>query len=189
MQYEIKAFDKQSGSALVRFWTDDFPAGLIYNVDIPIDGGAYITGAALDNHIQSFAPYGQIARLVATAALDSTAIEAMVAPEVPPVKTPERIRAEQIAEIDRIKNDKLRGGFVHGGATYPCDGIFQQQITAFVVAWDAGVLPIDATVSIRTYDDRIVLLGYADVKALAAALLTYVQSIYAESWAAKDALA
>lgn len=189
MNYEIKAFDKATGSTLVRFWTDDFPAGLIYNVDIPIVEGAYLSGSDLDTHIRSFAPHGQIERIVVAKTADSSAIEAMVA-SVPTVeKTAEQIKKEQVANINRIKQEKLNGGFVHNGVAYPCDGVFQQQITAFIVAWESGVLPPDATVTIRTYDDQVVQLSWPSVKQLAAAVLGYVQQVYAESWAAKDALA
>lgn len=186
MQYEIKAFDKQSGSALVRFWTEAYPDGLTYNVDVPIEGGAYVTGAALDAYIQAFAPHGQISRLVEARAIDSTVVEALVVPEVMPAKTPEQIKIDKVRDINKIKQDKLSGGFVFNGTTYPCDSVFQQQLTAFIVAWDSGLLPIDSTITIRTYDDRLIQLSYLESKALAIAILNYVQSIYLESWVAKD---
>jgi hypothetical protein len=64
MKYKITNFYADTGSALVKFYTDEFPDGLSYNVDIPIENGQYITGEALDQHILSFAPYGQIQRIL-----------------------------------------------------------------------------------------------------------------------------
>lgn len=118
MHYEIKAFDKASGSALVRFWTDDYPDGLAYNIDIPIAGGAYLAGEALAAHIMSFAPHGQIARLVAAAAVDTSAIEALLPPAPPPqVKTTAQLKAERLAHINRTCDavlGELKAGYPGG---------------------------------------------------------------------------
>jgi hypothetical protein len=108
MHHELKAFDKATGSALVRFWTDSFPAGLTYNVDIPIVDDAYLTGQALADHIMAFAPHGQIERMVAAASVSSTAIEALVVPAAPvPAKT-----AEELAEEARAEAKKRRAAYV-----------------------------------------------------------------------------
>lgn len=64
MQYEIVSFNPATGSSLVRFYTDDFPAGLFYNVDIPLVDGKFISGEELKSHIMAFAPYGQISRAI-----------------------------------------------------------------------------------------------------------------------------
>lgn len=189
MNYEIKQFDKTTGSALVRFWTDDYPDGLLYNVDIPVNGGAYITGAELDAHIRSFSPIGQIERLVTVATLDSSGIEALVLPPPPiPEKTPEQIKADRVKDIDKTKRDKLYGGFTYNGVSYHCDPVFQQQITSYVVGFESGITPADAAVPVRTYDNLNTGMTYAQLKPFATALMTYVTQIYMESWAAKDAL-
>jgi len=62
MNYEIVDASAETGSLVVRFFTDDYPEGLRYSVDLPVP---YPTGETLDAHIRSFAPVGQIARLVA----------------------------------------------------------------------------------------------------------------------------
>lgn len=189
MQYEIKAFNKQTGSALVRFWTEAYPDGLTYNIDIPVVSGAYLSGGALEDHIQSFAPTGQIARLVELAALDSSGIDALVTPEPPPpAKTPEQIKADQLAAIDKIKRDKLFGGFTYNGVSYHCDPVFQQQITSYVAGFESGITPADARVPVRTYDNVNTTMNYTELKAFATALMPYVTQIYMDSWTAKDAL-
>ena len=60
MEKEILGFNRNTGSLTVRFFTADYPEGLVYNVDVPIVDGAYISGPALDELIDSFSPYGQI---------------------------------------------------------------------------------------------------------------------------------
>lgn len=62
MEYKIVNFDKGYGTLTVRFYNTEYPDGLLFNVDIPIENGAYVTGEALEEHIQSFAPTGQINR-------------------------------------------------------------------------------------------------------------------------------
>jgi len=64
MEYKITGFNPYTGSALVNFFTIEFPEGLTYNVDVPVENGSYISGDALRSHIMAFAPYGQIARIV-----------------------------------------------------------------------------------------------------------------------------
>ena len=65
MEFRVLSFDTKTGSLLVNFFTDVYPDGLTYNVDVPVENGAYLSGEALRSHIMSFAPYGQIERLVA----------------------------------------------------------------------------------------------------------------------------
>lgn len=140
MNYEIKSFDRITGSALVRFWTDDYLDGLIYNVDIPLKDGSYITGAELDAHIQCFSPVGQIERLVALASVDATAIESMIAPvPPPPAKTP-----EQLAEEARNEAKKNRAEYVAGikvttqsGRTFDGDETSQNRMTRAIIGLNA----------------------------------------------------
>lgn len=139
MQYEIKGFNKTSGSALVRFWREDYPSGLEYGVDIPVVNGAYLTGEALTTHIMSFAPHGQIDRLVETALLDSTALEALVVPPAVPVKTP-----TQLADEARTAAKKNRADYVAGikvttaaGNIFDGDETSQNRMVRAIVALSA----------------------------------------------------
>ena len=84
MQYKIRDFNAATGSLLVQFYTADFPDGLMYNVDVPLVNGEFISGQALDDHIMIFAPYGQIERAIAlrNAAAPNVVIEPL--PTTPP---------------------------------------------------------------------------------------------------------
>lgn len=140
MNYEIKSFNRITGSALVRFWTNAFPDGLSYNVDIPLVNGAYITGVALEAHIQSFAPVGQIARLVEAASADSSLVEALVVqPPPPPAKT-----ATQLAEEARTAAKKDRAAYVDGikvttssGRTFDGDETSQNRMVRAIIGLNA----------------------------------------------------
>lgn len=105
----------------------------------------------------------------------------------PPVQPPPTV-AEQKAAIDRQRDASLNAGFTYGGATFHCDHMFQSQVQAFLLAWAAGMLPAGASVSIRRKDNVTVQMTQAEVAALGGALMAHVQTIYAASWAAKDAL-
>ena len=183
MNYTITGFDGANGVAQVRFFDGELEA--VFSIDIPISGGAYLTGGDLDAHIRRYSPDLHFDRIRGASLADPSPIESLV---ITAPKTPEQIKTEALQAIDKIKINKLAGGFTFNGMSYPCDGVFQQQITAFVTAFREGIIPPGTTITIRTYDDQLVQLGEAEIKALAAALLVYVQSVYAESWAAKDAL-
>lgn len=73
MNYEILNFDSLTGSIDVRFWTDDFVEGLVYRIDVPVVDGRYVDGSELEAAIMSFAPHGQISRLLSVRALEQPA--------------------------------------------------------------------------------------------------------------------
>lgn len=62
MKYRVLRVTEETGSLSVNFYTDEYPEGLTYSVDIPIENGQYVSGEVLERHIMSFAPYGQIQR-------------------------------------------------------------------------------------------------------------------------------
>jgi hypothetical protein len=64
IKHEILSFDKTSGSILVRYFSDEFPSGLIYNIDVPVVDGSYVLGDELTSMIEAFKPVGQIERMV-----------------------------------------------------------------------------------------------------------------------------
>lgn len=63
IQHEILSFDKNNGSVLVRYFTAVNLDGYIYNVDVPIIGGEYVSEAELATHIEQLAPKGQLERV------------------------------------------------------------------------------------------------------------------------------
>lgn len=87
MKYEMLAFEKATGSVLVRYWTDEYQQGLFYNVDIPIVDGNYVGMDALHDRIMLMAPYGQIQRIVDTAKLPDPMLPIVTVPVAPTVPT------------------------------------------------------------------------------------------------------
>jgi hypothetical protein len=99
------------------------------------------------------------------------------------------IRAlRKVAAIDRQRDEVINAGFTFAGAQFHADALFQSQVQAFMLAWASGILPPAATVSIRRKDDVTVQMNQAQVGTLAAALMQFVQTVYAQSWVAKDTL-
>jgi len=98
------------------------------------------------------------------------------------------LRKKSVDAIDANRDAALNAGFAHNGQLFHCDPTFQSQVQAFLLAWQTGMLPPQATVNIRRYDNVTMQLNQAEVAALAGALMTHVQGVYATSWAAKDAL-
>lgn len=155
MEYKILGFDATTGSASVNFFTAEWPSGLTYNVDIPVENGAYIGGQELADHIMSFAPYGQIARLVAlrdnppSAAAIPT--EDFLPPPAEPVAPPiiDPILDVPLAEsilnaenaIDRAAA-QARARFISSGTGQ--DGVYVvkgQQAEAYAAAGFTGPVP------------------------------------------------
>ena len=97
-------------------------------------------------------------------------------------------RLVKVAAIDLARDAAINAGCTFGGALYHADALFQSQLQAFILAWAAGILPPAATVNIRRKDNVTVQMGQAQVAALAGTLMGFVQTVYAQSWAAKDAL-
>lgn len=64
INYEIIDFLPNTGSIVVRWYCDELPDGLIYNVDLPILYGQYPEFDQLDSIIKRFEPTGQIERIV-----------------------------------------------------------------------------------------------------------------------------
>ncbi len=95
---------------------------------------------------------------------------------------------QQLAQIERDLQADISGGVMFNGTLWHSDPTFQAQLTAFVAAFAAGILAPSATVEIRSIDNVIHDLGETQVKDLAVAVMAHVQSAYAASWAAKDAL-
>lgn len=86
--YEIIGLDEKIGQLSVKFWTDEFTDGLIYQIDLPIDANNQVpNGQALVDLINSFFPAGQIQYIVdrrnAIAKVDLSAVKALVPP--PPI--------------------------------------------------------------------------------------------------------
>jgi hypothetical protein len=67
IQHEIINFDSNTGSLLVRYFTDAYPQGLSYNIDLPVVDGVYPSYEAVLDLINHMAPKGQLERAVSIA--------------------------------------------------------------------------------------------------------------------------
>jgi len=97
-------------------------------------------------------------------------------------------RAYVPKKIEADRDAAFLSGVEWNGRRWHLDATFQYQITGLVTAYEAGILPADETVSIRAMDNTTHDLTQAQVKALAGVVLSRVQTIWQESWTAKDAV-
>lgn len=63
IQHEILSFDENIGGVLVRYFTDSNPTGYIYNIDVPMIDGEYVSEIELNTHIEHLAPKSQLQRV------------------------------------------------------------------------------------------------------------------------------
>lgn len=94
----------------------------------------------------------------------------------------------QIAVIESARDAALLAGVSWNNKSWHVDKTFQDHLTGLVASFAAGILPANATVPIRTRGNTVEQLTYTELKQLAGVVLVRVQQIWAESWAAKDAL-
>lgn len=102
--------------------------------------------------------------------------------------SPAEIRRRGAAAAQSALEAGLCSGVTVDGILYPCDGVFQAQVVAFVVAHATGVLQLTDTVTVRDMTNAMHDLSKKQVTAVAATLLQHVQGLYASYWAAKDKL-
>jgi hypothetical protein len=65
IKYDILEFVPHTGAIAVKWYSDEVPYGLVYNVDLPIVNGNYPALEELDNIIKNFEPRGQLERIAA----------------------------------------------------------------------------------------------------------------------------
>jgi hypothetical protein len=68
IQHEIISFDPNSGSIMVRYYTNAYPKGLVFNIDLHAVDGQYPSYDAILDLINHMAPKGQLERAAAIAA-------------------------------------------------------------------------------------------------------------------------
>lgn len=103
-------------------------------------------------------------------------------------RTDEQKYLDAIRAIERQRDQALSDGFMFSGYLYHCDPIFQSQIQSYLLAWREGLILETTPVTIRRKDNVTVQMTKIEILGLAAAMIAYVEGIYAQSWAAKDAL-
>lgn len=100
----------------------------------------------------------------------------------------EEVKKRARAAIDAERDATIAAGVTWNNKQWHSDPIFQTQLTAFIASFEAGLLASEAMVSIRTRNNTVEQLTYTQLKQLAGAVMTAVQTAYAISWAKKDAL-
>ena len=63
IKYDILEFVPNIGSIIVKWYCDEVPDGLVYNVDLPIVDGQYPEQHELHDIIKQFEPTGQLERI------------------------------------------------------------------------------------------------------------------------------
>jgi hypothetical protein len=115
------------------------------------------------------------------------AIEAVFAAHVPP--TQESLdRATEIRRINAHRNISLDAGVLWHGRRWHMDDVMRSALQWRITRWQLGRLAANAALPVRAMDNTIHQLGRDDHLALAEAIEAAGGAIYAESWAAKDAL-
>ena len=70
IKHEITNFNTSTGSLTVKYYTDDFPQGLEYNIDVPIIDGKFVGQDEINAMIEFNKPKGQLERIVTTAKIE-----------------------------------------------------------------------------------------------------------------------
>ncbi len=95
---------------------------------------------------------------------------------------------ERRAKLDMQRDAKLAEGAFWSGRRWHMDDVMRSALQWRITRWQLGRLAPDATLPVRAMDNTIHQLGRDDHLALAEAIEAAGGEIYAESWAAKDAL-
>lgn len=92
------------------------------------------------------------------------------------------------SDIELARDSKLAAGVLWNGRRWQMDDVMRSALQWRITRWLLGRLAADATLPVRAMDNTVHMLGQADHLALAEAIEAVAGAIYAESWAAKDAL-
>ncbi len=103
-----------------------------------------------------------------------------------PQPSPEELRAQAVAEIEARRDAALRAGVVLNGVRYHTDDTFITELLGLLMGYQVGIYT--GTQAIRTMDNTIVPLDAPQITAVAAAVGEHRKTVYAQSWAEKDAL-
>lgn len=80
IQHEILSFDPLTGSVLVKFTSSEYPEGLTYNIDLPVEEGKFPDAERINEIINFNAPKAQIERL---GAIKTAEIPAFLSEKIP----------------------------------------------------------------------------------------------------------
>ncbi len=64
IKYELISFDESYGTVVVKYYTDEFSEGFIYNIDIPIEDNKFAPKEQIEALIKLHEPKAQIQRII-----------------------------------------------------------------------------------------------------------------------------
>ena len=97
-------------------------------------------------------------------------------------------RERRALEVEMARDKRIADGVTWNGIVWYADAACQQQIAAFLQAYAEGLITPGALTPIRAKDKSVQMLSRADLRALAGAILAYVQGVWDWSWTQKAAL-
>lgn len=62
IDFKIEHFHERTGSIQVRYFNESLPDGVVFSINLPLSGGQYPQGEALENLIRGYAPHDIFAR-------------------------------------------------------------------------------------------------------------------------------
>lgn len=97
IQHQIVSFHAPTGSMVVRYFCDEFPNGLTFNIDVPIQDGAYPSQQEISELIAHFRPVGQLERAVAIQSIQvpTHLSELPTAPQLDDATLAQQVRAQR----------------------------------------------------------------------------------------------
>ena len=91
IKHEITNFNTSTGSLTVKYYTDDFPQGLQYNIDVPIIDGKFVGKDEVDAMIEFNKPKGQLERILTTSNIEPPDFLKQYIKEEPAIVTTEGV--------------------------------------------------------------------------------------------------
>ena len=65
IKHEIISFNSLNGSIQVKYFSNEVPEGLVYNIDLPIENGEFSSEQEINQLIELYKPTVQLERLAA----------------------------------------------------------------------------------------------------------------------------
>jgi hypothetical protein len=111
IQYEILEFNPNNASIRVRYFTEEFTEGFIFNFDIPIVDGKFADKEAIEAMIEGYKPTYQIEKILAVRNMEIPSFLAEKIVEQVPITPVIPITTEYNVESDiqslLKENDKI----------------------------------------------------------------------------------
>lgn len=88
-------------------------------------------------------------------------------------------------DINLTRNNRLSKGFDYNGVHIQCDSGSQGNLTGYILMKDLISYPI----SWRTYENTIIeIQDESELISISQQMMSYIQSVYSESWSLKDSI-